>query len=89
MRRRAGRCRYRRIHGWVGIAEIEIAGVDPVLLKEGLDADQLRFDGIAQHGGLLRDGGATEEDHARQQARQHQTDDRQPQRMGQPEDATD
>ena len=72
-----------------GIAEIEIAGVDPVLLKEGLDADQLRFDRIAQHGGLLRDGAAAEEDHARQQAGEHQTDDRQPQRMRQPDDATE
>src|ERR1700722_15607098 len=72
-----------------GVAEIEIAGVDPVLLEEGLDADQLRFDRIAQHGCLLCDGSAAEEDHARQQAREHQTDDRQPQRMSQPDDATE
>ena len=86
----AGRCRspvgmdVRR-----GLAEIEIAGVDAVSLEESFDVDQLRFDRVAQRGGLLRDRGAAEEDHARQQASEHQADDRQPQRMRQPDDAAE
>ena len=42
---------------------------------------------VAQHRRLLGDGGAAEEDDARQHAREHQADDRQPQRMRQPDDA--
>ena len=88
--RRAGRCRRRRIRRLRGgIAEVEIAGVDAVLLEEGFDVDELRLDRVAQHGGLLRDGGAAEKDHARQQAGEHQADDRQPQRMRQPDDAAE
>jgi len=43
----------------------------------------LRFDRIAQHRCLLRDGGAAEENHAGQQPREHQADNCQPQRMRQ------
>ena len=61
----------------------------PLLLQEGFDVDELRLDGVAQHRGLLRDGGAAEKHHARQQARQHQADDREPQRMRQPDHAAE
>jgi len=37
----------------------------------------------------LRDGGAAEKNHPRQQACEHQTDDRQPQRMRQFDDAAE
>ena len=71
------------VAGAARVAEFEIAGVDAVPLQELLDGDQLRLDGVAQHGGLLRDGGAAEEDHAGQQRREHQADDGQPQRVRQ------
>jgi len=38
---------------------------------------------------LLHDGGATEKDHARQQAGEHQADNRQPQRMRQSDQAAE
>ena len=65
------------------LAEIEEAGIDAVLLQEGFDVDELRFDRVAQHRGLLGDGGAAEEDDTRQHRRQRQADDGQPQRMRQ------
>ena len=71
------------------VAEIEIAGIDPVLLQECLDGDELRFDRVAQHGRLLRDGGAAEEDDARQHRREREADDHQPQRMRQPDQAAE
>jgi hypothetical protein len=81
---RSTRCCRRRRRG--RIAEVEIAGIDPVPLEQCLDADQLRFDRIAQRGGLLRDGGAAKEDHARQKAGEHQTDNGEAQPMRQPDD---
>ncbi|MEY9709371.1 hypothetical protein ABIF03_001513 [Bradyrhizobium elkanii] len=66
-----------------GIGEIEIAGVDPVLFEEVLDAAELRFNRVAQHRGLLRDRGAAEEHDAGQQPGHRQADDRKPQRVGQ------
>ncbi len=52
MGRRAGR-RWGLVRRAAGeIAQAEIAGVDPVFLQQGLDVDDLRFDGLAENGGL-------------------------------------
>jgi len=69
------------------LPKIEQAGVDAVSLQETLDADKLRLERVAQHGGLLGDGGAAEEYDAGQHARYRQAHDGQPQRM-QEADAT-
>ena len=48
----------------------KIAGVDAVLVEEGFDVDELRLDGVAEHRGLLGDGGAAEKGTPDEQRRQ-------------------
>jgi hypothetical protein len=59
----------------------------PFLSRETLDADELRFERVAQRRRLLGDRGAAEKEDARQHARDHQADQGQPQRMRQPHHA--
>jgi hypothetical protein len=49
----------------------------------------LRLDRVAERRGLLHDSGPAEEDRARQQTRERQTDNGQPQRMRQPDNAAE
>src|ERR1700676_3710675 len=81
------RSRCGRIRLSAGSAKSKIAGIEAISVKESFDVGQLRLDRAAQYGCLLRDGGAAEEDHAGQQPSEYQTDNRQPQRMRQPDDA--
>ncbi len=53
----------------------------PVLFEERLHGDDLRFEGVAQNGGLPSDGRSAEEHDARQKAREHQTNQRKAQRV--------
>ena len=50
----------------------------PFRSRKALTVTSCDFDRSAERSGLFRDRGAAEEDHTRQQARQHQADDGQP-----------
>src|SRR5258708_21594018 len=66
-----------------------MAVINPFSIKKPFAFAHLRFDRFAQRGGLLHDSAPAEEDHARQQTRECQTDNRQPQRMRQPDNAAE